>query len=137
MTINRGNRITAALLTSILLLSALISCGEKTGPIISESTSGTGETTAAAAETELAPDLPDKNYDGGVINFLVRSEKFNWYWCSKEIYAEKENGEVINDAVFARNIQIEDKYNCRITEYRSDNPISERQQGYRRRRRCV
>lgn len=119
----RFGRIIAILWTLILSFSLLLSCAEDAGSPVSE-TVGITET-EATAETELLPALPDEDFTGETINFLVRSEKFHWYWSSKEIYSEKENGEVINDAVFSRNIWVEDKYNCKITEYRSDNPITD------------
>ena len=74
---------------------------------------------------KLEPDLPESDFGGATINFLVRSENYNWYWCSREIYAEQENGEPLNDAVYKRNRYVEDKYSFEIKEYRSDNPAGD------------
>jgi len=35
-----------------------------------------------------------------------------------EIYAEQEDGTLINDAVYRRNVAVEDKYNFRIKQTR-------------------
>ena len=69
----------------------------------------------------LQPVLPDVNYNGDVFTFLVNefagAEK---YWGSYEIYAEEENGDAINDAVYKRNRTIEEKLNINIKEIRAD-----------------
>jgi len=79
----------------------------------------------AAASPKIEPDLPEMDFGGEIINFLVRSEIFNWYWCSWEIYAESETGEPLNDAVYRRNRYVEDKYNFEIKEYRANNPLGD------------
>jgi hypothetical protein len=122
MIIRRTAAFAAALIISVF---AICSCGETGIPADVSGTAPDETETETEAETELAPDLPERDFGGKAINFLVRSEIFHWYWSSKEIYSEKQNGEVINDAVFTRNIAVEDAYNCRITEYRSDNPIND------------
>ena len=81
----------------------------------------------ATAPSKLEPDLPDTDFGGGIINFLVRSENYHWYWCSREIYAEQETGEPLNDAVYRRNRHVEGKYNFEIKEYRSDAPFGDAQ----------
>ncbi|MCL2158857.1 MAG: extracellular solute-binding protein, partial [Oscillospiraceae bacterium] len=73
-------------------------------------------------QEKLQPDLPELDLNGETITFLVRSEQFNWYWCSHEIYAEEETGEPLNDAVYKRNRTVEARYNFEIKEYRSSNP---------------
>lgn len=89
-----------------------------------------GDTAAASTEPTTAsndPGLPAMDFGGADVNFLVKGEKFHWYWCSHEIYAEAENGDPVNDAVYRRNATIEDKYNFKITEYRSGNPLGDAQ----------
>ena len=77
---------------------------------------------AEAQPQKLQPDLPESDFGGAIVNFLVKGEEHHWYWCSHEIYAEQETGEPINDAVYKRNRTIEDRYNFEIKEYRSANP---------------
>ena len=78
-----------------------------------------------AKPQRLQPNLPDMDLNGETINFLVRGEQYNWYWCSREIYAGEENGEPLNDAVYRRNRHVEGKYNFEIKEYRSSNPYGD------------
>jgi len=68
---------------------------------------------------EIQPDLPE-NMDFGGFDFriLVRyyaSENHTAYQA-RDIYAEEENGDPINDAVYKRNRYVEDKYNCNISQ---------------------
>ena len=115
------------LLVALLLSSVLSACStpaETTSdPTDTATTAGEAETTAEpATESKLEPSLPDKDFEGQTINFLVKGEEHHWYWCSKEIYAEAENGDQLNDAVYKRNRYLEDKYNFRIAETRSADP---------------
>jgi len=84
------------------------------------------ETTAEAMTktVEIQPELPE-NMDFGGFDFriLVRyyaSENHTAYQA-RDIYAEEENGDPINDAVYRRNRYVEDKYNCNITQVLADN----------------
>jgi ABC-type glycerol-3-phosphate transport system substrate-binding protein len=42
-------------------------------------------------------------------------------WWPRDILADEANGETINDAVYARNLAIEEKYNFKIKEYQNFN----------------
>jgi len=61
------------------------------------------------------PDLPDMDWREKTITFLVRGPVFE-EWQSQDIYAEAENGEPVNDAVYRRNAILEDRYNFLIRE---------------------
>lgn len=109
-------RITAALLLSAVLLSAL-SCADSGAPADTpqETLSPDNETTIAETTTE-GPDLPDKTYDGETVHFLTAlNQGYDWY-TSKEIFAEGETGELFNDAVYRRNLVIEDRFDIKITQ---------------------
>ncbi|MCL2814520.1 MAG: hypothetical protein FWD23_07960 [Oscillospiraceae bacterium] len=68
------------------------------------------------AAQEGGPELPDMDFGGEEIKFLVKEEGGGiTRWTSVEVYAEEQNGELINDAVYMRNIAIEEKYNTKIT----------------------
>jgi len=71
------------------------------------------ETTAGPVEEQ--PELPDIKFDGYSIRFLVRGEEWT-DWQSQDIVAEEQNGEPVNDAVYERNIFLEEKYDIKITE---------------------
>lgn len=66
--------------------------------------------------TELQPDIPaDANFDGHNFIVLVRGETFN-EWQSQDIYVVEQNGEPVNDAVYTRNVYLEEKLNIKINE---------------------
>jgi len=120
-------RLTAALLLASSFFG-FTSCasGDNTGKP-SESAvgmnAGTNSDTAAgstsetsAAETGPAvqiPDLPDTDWEGRTAMFLVKGEG-QGNWESKEIWVPEENGDVVNDAVFARNLKMEEEHNFKI-----------------------
>ena len=76
---------------------------------------------ADASEESPYPDLPDIKFDGYEMKFLVRNEEHMIFY-SKDIYAEEENGDPINDAVYRRNRIIEDRYDVKISHEAVANP---------------
>lgn len=56
---------------------------------------------------------PKKDFEGYEYRVLSRDET-NPRWHAKDITAEEENGNPINDAVYKRNAAIEEKYNIKI-----------------------
>ena len=80
-----------------------------------DSTTTAGD--AATESTEATPDLPEKDLGGANFQFYVMGEERNVNNYSIEIYAEEENADPINDAVYARNRKLEDKYNFTISEF--------------------
>ena len=106
-----AKRIAAVCLIAVFCLFPL-ACAEK-------ETSQTGavqDTTALNAETEpeeteLKPDLPQKDLDG--YEFTVYSRDAEHH--TKEVFSEELNGEVVNDAVFQRNLAVESAYNVKLS----------------------
>ena len=59
-------------------------------------------------DARLYPDLPDKDFKG--YNFRILADK-----NSRDlIFAAEENGDVINDATYMRNMRVSDQYNIKI-----------------------
>lgn len=78
-----------------------------------ESEIGGGAETSSA---ELQPNLPaDITFDDYEFVFMVRGESYV-EWQSQDIYAAEQTGEPVNDAVYTRNLFLEDKYKIRIKE---------------------
>ncbi|MCL1859776.1 MAG: extracellular solute-binding protein [Oscillospiraceae bacterium] len=109
-------------------LAFTASCGEKNndeGENINNNNNGNkndpdnpetvpDEETAAA---KIEPDIPDANYGGHQFNILLSingefSNAGGGMWNDFE--AEVETGDSINDAIYKRNVYIEDKYNIKI-----------------------
>ena len=121
------------LLTCLLALSmtttAMISCGEEPADDLTPTDSATAaETTVETAEQEtiLISDLPDMDWDGRVFNVLGW-EGDRPQFVNFEIFAEKETGDVVNDAIFRRNSKIEETYHVKIAQELADYPASELQ----------
>jgi len=71
-----------------------------------------------AAEVKILPELPEVRYDGYTFTFLSHREgTAGWDWVTedpRELVAEEETGEPINDAVYRRNSVIQEKYGIEI-----------------------
>ena len=94
-----------------MLSTAMVSCS----PQKSDETVANGEVKqeneAEAAEekiTELSDDIPALNFNGESINILYRD------YMEYEAHAESQNGEVINDAVYKRNMMVEERFNVKL-----------------------
>lgn len=113
------------LMSAVLLFSILLtaSCGSSpSGPVSGDDTSAvttdTAETETTAARIE--PDLPDMKWEGYKFRVLTKGDK-NVHWKSKDIAATEENGDVINDAVYARNMKIYDRFGVEMVDIPSPN----------------
>ena len=114
---------------SILLLAAMLaalpaaaSCGDTSDGQTTDTTAASaGETTAAPTdEARIEPTLPDKKWDGYKFRVLTKGTD-NVHWKSKEIVAEEENGDVINDAVYRRNLAVTERFGVTFSEIVSPN----------------
>ena len=126
----KTSRLSAAVLAAIIAASAFAACGESAEqPIQGESPAGGGD----AAETVIEETTEDPNalrlpddldFGGETVMFLTEhSSGYDWY-TSKEIYAEQENGELFNDAVYRRNLIVEDRLNLRIAQTNVDTAVN-------------
>jgi len=106
------------LLLGVVMLQATACAGD--------SGAGSADTTAANTDTDIAqteaettaapviePDIPDVDYEGYPFKILFTDEIGSIRY-SYEIDAETENGDVINDAVFKRNLKVMEKVNADI-----------------------
>ena len=104
-------RLISAALFLCILLSAFTACGGGTTPA---QTTAQGQTAPAQTEPEEtgpiryeATYLPDKNYDG-----------YNYRITDYEEYpldTDEQSGNVINDAIYERNMLAEEKFKIKIT----------------------
>ena len=104
----------SGLMSVILLISLLASCGGAEGET-KTTTEGGNETTTEPTETELVPDLPA--YDGKGRDFTILGKMegdMSGRWTALDLYIEEQNGDTVNDAVYDRNVAIEAKYNVNI-----------------------
>ena len=110
---------TVSLLLALLLSANIVSCG--TGTQHGANTSGSDDVTTEPESTTEPVDpasvleLPDSDFKGREFRVLGNEGAYP-QWNNFEIYAESENGDVVNDAVFRRNRTVEDRYNVKVTQ---------------------
>ena len=100
-----------------LTIPAISSCGKQTldSQQTSAQTDNENNSSETTVETELVPDLPA--YDGGGRDFTILGKmevNMSGRWTALDVYVEEQNGEIVNDAVYDRNIELENKYNINI-----------------------
>ncbi len=102
-------QLTAALLTALLLTS--VSCGSAPAPV---STDGT--TAQQGGETaEPGYDYPNVNY-GGYEFRILNPDVSQSYECYVSLAFDEQTGEMLDDAVYARNMRVEEKLGCKIVD---------------------
>jgi len=79
-----------------------------------------GNNQAETAEVKLSPpELPD--IDLKEANFVVVTNNYSIpIWAQRDIGADEETGDTINDAVYKRNSLVDAKFNCKVTERKVD-----------------
>ena len=117
-------RIIALFLIMTMIAGVFISCGDKQADVggneneTKSDSSGADQDVADVKDEKMLPDLPDVTYDGYTFTFLAHKEgTAGWDWVEeepRELVAEEENGEPINDAVYRRNSIIQEKYAIEI-----------------------
>ncbi|MCL1858996.1 MAG: hypothetical protein FWF92_07145 [Oscillospiraceae bacterium] len=69
------------------------------------------------------PELPEIDLKDA--NFVITTYDYSIpVWVQRDIGADEENGDTINDAVYKRNSLVEEKFNCKIVENKSLDPTS-------------
>ncbi len=109
-------------ITILLLASLLLSaCGS--AEVETESTSTSDITaTVTETETELTDGLPDTDMAGFTMSMLHFDE--SWLsWAETQMDAEEETGDRLNDAIYQRNMRIEDRFNAKL-DIQAQNMVS-------------
>ena len=103
------------LLAALMLAPALAACGE-TEPETDASAADTSvQTETEETEPRLLDDLPDGiDLAGWNVNVLSGAHPTV---CYDEICVDEMTGDVINDAVYSRNLAVENRLNVKITDY--------------------
>jgi hypothetical protein len=107
-------RITAIILTSLIAFST-VACADTSGADSNVTGVQTSDETTVE-ETEIKPDLPDITFDGAEFAILISSNDEAGV-VKNDFEAVEMDGDVINDARFARNAYIEEKYKVDIKDY--------------------
>ena len=82
------------------------------------------DNTDGAEPAKITYDVPEMDCGGYVFTVLDRDGYLGLHWITIDMFAESENGEPINDAVFRRNRLLEEKFNISIAEIRKEDVLS-------------
>jgi len=102
----------------------LFSCGGENGNTDSgnpanadkSAVSEPGET-APEGDTDGLDSLPERDFGGREFILLTPA---NWPGIVYDIWAESENGDLVNDAAYKRNSETEDRFNVTVSDKRAD-----------------
>jgi len=112
----------ALILLAAMLLPTLAACGGDADTGTADTTAADAGETTTAAETEedkVTDDLPkDLNYNG--YEFKVHSRYAPNYF-GYTVSTPEETGDVVNDAIYARDRALEERLNIKFTEVTYDN----------------
>lgn len=113
-------------LALLMLISVLCACANTNDPSGSDTTPSGGnsaDTTPSGNGSDTTTDkyyventMPELNYNKDIVTILSRSRS----WYKDEVSVESQNGEVINDAVYERNMKVEDQLNIKINNILMD-----------------
>ncbi|MCR5263863.1 MAG: hypothetical protein K6D94_08325, partial [Clostridiales bacterium] len=108
-------RTACALLLSALVLSLFAACGSAAGDVPASTTAPQG---GELAETEAAETLSDLEMRALVDDELPEADFGGYTWrivtqdtYKNHYYMEEEDGDVIDDAVYGRNLRVAERYN--------------------------
>jgi hypothetical protein len=103
-----------------LLITAILqsSCGKTATDTPSEQINDSQVTTHLdTVDPASVLELPDIDWKGREFRVLGYEQTSRTQFSNFEIYSEGENGDVVNDAIFRRNSQVEEKYNVKIVQF--------------------
>ena len=114
-------RTLTALLAVLAVGTAMASCGSQTPSGTDTADVGTDSSVVTEAPDPAAVyGLQSEDFGGAEMKFYVTGSNADCgaAWESFDIFAETETGDIVIDAVFARNAWVEETYNVKITEYK-------------------
>ena len=71
----------------------------------------------------ILPDVPAKDFEKYEFTILGNSEQYHEHWYSRDLFANEQNGDAINDAIYMRNRKAEDQYNINIKAVYAADPV--------------
>lgn len=109
-----------------LILAVVLICAAGCGNVVSsdnqtntDATSDTIEPDTGKSEEIIPPDIEAVDCGGADYTILCREAGTSYTFIYSEVFADEQNGEPMNDAVYKRNTIIEDKYNIELVSIES------------------
>ena len=135
MNINIKNikKIIAVILLALLVISVSVSCSAGGGDNKNDGDADNfGDSTENQDEAKqtterIYPDLKEQDFGGYEFRILARTtSQIDWdKWKHRDIYAEQENGDPINDAIYKRTGEIYDTYGIKLKQINSDDIVND------------
>ena len=85
-----------------------VACGGAGTPEVTTETEAP-ESTTAAPETDYLEEIPSVDFGGDTIRMIVQSQSDR-----PNLHTDEENGEVVNDAMIARDRKVSEMYSCEL-----------------------
>lgn len=123
-------KLSALLLTVLMLIPAAVSCTSP-GDNPPDTTASDSDTVGSSVETENASSLPEMNWNGEDCLILGRDGLQYTQFTNFEIWREDySSADVVGDAVFKRNLALEEKYGFIVRQQLVENTASTAQITY-------
>ena len=112
------NRVSPFLLALLMLASALASCSDAGSPAVTDAVDTTSvEETAAVTDgnerAQIKDNLPALDFEGQEIRILHRDDGAD---LAIEVTAEASTGDIVNDALYNRQMTVEERLNIKIQD---------------------
>lgn len=104
------------ILAILIMIPLFVACAADNGGDSVVTTKPVDNESEETTVVESQVDLPQRDLEGREFMFYVMGIDRNVNNYSVEIFAELENGDPINDAVYKRNLTLEERYNFKILE---------------------
>lgn len=110
------------ILLFVLIVTLIVSCGDTSQQNTPLDTTTVPDAETVNEDTNVQKiELPTFDYEGHVFTVLTREDTASsTTWDVIDIVAKEQTGELINDAVYKRNLVIEEKYNVTIDQHKID-----------------
>lgn len=108
-----------SLLLAVIFAATAVSCASNTDEMLGDSTAQTtAEESTLSDEEKYNPNFEAADYDGYEFIVLINGSELE---PNVDFNAEELNGDVLNDAIYNRDVGVEEKFNIKLNaEFKSD-----------------
>lgn len=103
-----GKKFVSLILCLLLVLPVVGSCAEGSAGETAGTAGTTAETAAETGPRDIPDGLPGRDCLGDTFTLFCRGE------VKEQYFVGSENGEIVNDAVYARNLAVEERFNIKM-----------------------
>ncbi len=104
--------ISVSILFCIIFIS-IVSCAKKAGDDFSETST---VSLSEQIDTEAVPEIPEEKYEGYTFNIASTNDNTNFdTW---RFYYEEQSGEVVEDAFYTRNLNVEERHEIKFSAHK-------------------